>query len=220
MQITTAAPSDLEQAVSCLATAFAEDPITGFLLQTGPSYRERVTRFFSLLMRARIALNMPVLVARDAAAIHGSVMGYTTARPTWPRAVADDWSDFEKAIPGFTDRMAVYDEIAERCRPPAPHYYLGVIGIDPTMHGLGIGRQILESFCALSASDQLSGGVFLETANPSNVLFYERAGFEVAGQGTLGSSNLWCMFLRHGPRHDAQPPRSSGPASTAADRGH
>jgi ribosomal protein S18 acetylase RimI-like enzyme len=203
MQITTAAPSDLEQAVGCLATAFAEDPITGFLLQTGPSYRERVTHFFSLLMRARIALNMPVLVARNAAAIHGSVMGYTTARPTWPRAVADDWNDFEKAIPGFTDRMAVYDEIAEKCKPSAPHYYLGVIGIDPTMHGLGIGTQMLRSFCALSASDQLSGGVYLETANPSNVLFYERAGFDVIGQGTLGRSNLWCMFLRHGPRHDA-----------------
>ena len=62
-----AVPADLEDAVACLVTAFAEDPITGFLLQTGPHYphyRERVTRFFSLLMRALIALKMPVLVAR------------------------------------------------------------------------------------------------------------------------------------------------------------
>jgi len=203
MQITAASLSDLEQAVGCLVAAFAEDPITGFLLQPGPGHRERLTHFFSLLMRARIALNMPVLVARGAATVHGSAMGYTTARPTWPKAVAEDWDHFEKTIPGFTDRMAIYDEIAEKCKPSAPHYYLGVIGIDPTMHRLGIGMQLLRSFCALSASDQLSGGVYLETANPSNVLFYERAGFEVAGQGALGSSNLWCMFLRHGPRHDA-----------------
>jgi len=203
MQITGTATSNLEQAVSCLAAAFADDPITGFLLQTGPSYTERVTHFFSLLMRARIGLSMPVLVARNATAIHGAAMGYTTARPAWPRAVADDWDQFEKAVPGLTDRMAAYDEIAKKSKPSLPHYYLGVIGVDPTMHGLGIGAQLLKAFCDLSASDRLSGGVYLETANPSNVRFYEHAGFAVTGQGSLGSATLWCMFLRHGPRHDA-----------------
>lgn len=202
MQITGAFPSHLEQAVSCLAEAFAHDPITGFLLQTGPSYRERVVHFFSLLMRARLGLSMPVLVAQDAAAIHGAAMGYTTARPTWPRAVADDWDNFERAIPGLTKRMAAYDEIAEKGKPSLPHYYLGVIGVDPTMRGLGIGAQLLKAFCDMSASDRVSGGVYLETANPSNVRFYERAGFAVSGQGSLGSATLWCMFLAHGQRHD------------------
>ena len=81
MKVTKAAPSDLDEAIDRLATAFAHDPITGFLLQTGPGYRERVTQFFSMLMRARIALNMPVLVARDTAGIHGAAMGYTTVSP-------------------------------------------------------------------------------------------------------------------------------------------
>jgi GNAT superfamily N-acetyltransferase len=203
MQITDATPSDIEQAVSCLAAAFANDPITGFLLEAGPGYPERVTHFFSLLMRARVELSMPVLVARDAATIHAAAMGYTTARPTWPRALTDDWDHFEKAIPGLTDRMAVYDEIAEKGKPSLPHYYLGVIGVDPTMHGLGIGAQLLRAFCDTSSSDQLSGGVYLETANPSNVRFYEHAGFAVTGQGSLGDATLWCMFLGKRPRRDA-----------------
>ena len=203
MQITPAAPSDLEPAVTCLAAAFAEDPITGFLLQSGPYYRERVTRFFSLLMRARTALSMPVLVARGAASVHGAAMGYTTARPVWPRDVTEDWDRFESATPGLTDRMALYDEIAEKYKPPAPHYYLGVIGIDPTMHGLGLGTRLLKSFCDLSAGDPLSSGVYLETANPSNVRFYERAGFVENGRGSLGEATLWCMFLPHLPRQDA-----------------
>jgi len=198
MQITAANPSDLDRAVDCLAAAFAADTPPGKLRMPGPGYQERVARFFSLLMRARIGLGMPVLVARDAAGIHGAVMGYTTARPQWPSAVAEDWDRFEKAIPGFTDRMAVYDEIAEKAKPALPHYYLGVIGVDPTMHGLGIGATLINTFCDLSASDPLSGGVFLETANPSNVRFYERAGFAVTGQGRLGGADLWCMFLGHG----------------------
>lgn len=186
--------------MSCLATAFAADPITGFLLQPGPTYRERVTQFFSLLMRARIALQMPVLLARDETRIHGAAMGYTTARPAWPADVSQDWDRFEATIPGFNDRMAVYDEIAERCKPQEPHYYLGVLGTDPSQQGRGMGTQLLKSFCDLSAADPLSAGVYLETANPSNLRFYERAGFAVTGQGRMdASATLWCLLLRHGP---------------------
>jgi ribosomal protein S18 acetylase RimI-like enzyme len=200
MKITTAAPSDLDEAVGCLAAAFAQDPLTGFLLQTGPGYRERVTQFFLLLMRARIALKMPVFVARGTAGIHGGAMGYTTVRPAWPRGLTEDWDRFEKATPGLTDRITVYDEIAAKGKPPAPHYYLGVIGVDPNLHGLGIGTQLLKSFCDLSASDRQSCGVYLETAKASNLGFYERAGFAETGRGSLGSATLWCMYLPHGPR--------------------
>ena len=200
MKITTAARSDLDEAVGCLAAAFAQDPITGFLLHAGPGYRDRVTQFFSLLMRARIALKMPVLVARGTAGIHGAAMGYTTVCPAWPTGLTEDWDRFEKATPGLTDRIAVYDEIAAKGKPPAPHYYLGVIGVDPNLHGQGVGTQLLKSFCDLSANDRLSCGVYLDTAKASNLGFYERAGFAETGRGSLGSATLWCMYLPHGPR--------------------
>src|SRR6187431_1721955 len=106
MKITTASPSDVDQAVTCLATAFAQDPITGFLLQTSQGYRERVTQFFSLLMRARIELKMPVFVARGVDGIAGAAMGYSTLRSEWSAALTEEWVRFEEAIPGLTDRMA------------------------------------------------------------------------------------------------------------------
>lgn len=197
MQITAAAPSDIEPAVAGLTAAFENDPITGFLLQTGPGYRERVTQFFSLLMGARIALGMPVLVARDAMGVRGAAMGYETVRPEWPQRFAEGWDRFESAIPGLSERMAVYDEIADKGKPALPHYYLGVLGLDPDLHGRGIGMQLLRAFCERSAADPRSAGVYLETANPSNVSFYERAGFEETGRGRLGDATLWCLFMRH-----------------------
>ena len=197
MEITRATPADLVQTVDRLTLAFAHDPITGFLLQDGPAYRERLARFFSLLMRARIALGMPVLVARDGAGIHGMVMGYTTAPPAWPRDLAEAWEDFERSVPGLTDRMAVYEGIATQYAPTVPHYYLGVIGVDPAKHGLGIGMRLIKTFCDLSAADNLSHGVNLETGEPSNVSFYQRAGFIEAGRATMGSATLWCMYLPH-----------------------
>jgi len=197
MKIRTASLSDIDEAVGCLATAFAQDPITGFLLQTSQGYRERVTQFFSLLMRARIELEMPVFVAQGDRGIHGATMGYSTVRSEWPAGLTEEWSCFEKAIPGLTDRMAIYDEVATKFQPPAPHYYLGVIGTDPTVQGSGIGTQLLKSFCELSASDPLSSGVYLETAQPSNLGFYERVGFAETGRGSLGDATLWCMYLSH-----------------------
>ena len=203
MQITTASNSDVQQAMGCLAAAFAQDPITGFLLQAGPNYQGRLWQFLSLLMRARIALDMPVLVARGAGGIHGVAMGYAAVRSPWPSAISEEWNRFEESIPGLPDRMAIYDEIAEKSKPPEPHYYLGVIGMDPKLHGLGHGKRLLESFCRLSADDRLSSGVYLETASPSNVRFYERAGFRETGRGKLGNGTLWCMFLEHGLPNDA-----------------
>jgi len=197
MKITPASPSDIDEAVSCLAVAFAQDPITGFLLETSQGYRERVTQFFSLLMRARIELSMPVFVARGARGIDGATMGYSTLRPEWSVGLSKEWDRFEKAIPGLTDRMAIYDEVATKFKPPAPHYYVGVIGTDPTLQGSGIGTQLLKSFCEVSARDPLSSGVYLETAQVSNLRFYERAGFAETGRGDLGDATLWCMYLPH-----------------------
>src|SRR5690348_15889402 len=117
MKITAASRSDIDEAVSCLATAFAQDPITGFLLQTGQDYRERVTQFFSLLMRARIELEMPVFLARGADGIDGATMGYSTQRPDWSAGLTEEWVRFENAIPGLTDRMALYDEVATKFKP-------------------------------------------------------------------------------------------------------
>ena len=197
MTISAATVSDVEAAMRCLVSAFAEDPITGFLLESGPHYPARLTQFFALLMRARLELGMPVLVARDGAEIQGAIMGYSTQRPAWPPEMKEAWNRFEAAIPGLTGRMAVYDDLALRYTPPVPHYYLGVIGTDPGAQGQGLGRQLLQAFCARSAADPLSSGVYLETANPSNVSFYEKAGFKVTGQGALGNRTLWCMYLDH-----------------------
>ncbi len=197
MHITGAAPADIDEAIGCAVAAFGQDPITGFLLDPGPGYPQRLRQFFSLLMRARVALQMPVLVARDAGRIRGVAMGYATDCPPWPHAIAQEWDRFEASTAGLTERMAVYDEIAAKCKPLAPHYYLGVIAVDPASQGQGLGTQLLKSFCDVSASDPLSSGVYLETASPSNVRFYERSGFEETGRGSLRDATLWCMFLRH-----------------------
>src|SRR5690242_3591543 len=95
ISIAPAFPADTAEVVSRLATAFGQDPITGYLMRTGAGYRDRVSQFFSILMRARLALNMPVLVARNGAGISGAAMGYSTLRPEWPADLTEEWNRFE-----------------------------------------------------------------------------------------------------------------------------
>jgi len=197
MHIYAATAADLERCVSCWVVAFAEDPITQFLLGVGPDYPARLTQFFSLLMQARIALGMPVIVARRDTEIVGGAMGYATEPSVWPENLKEQWDQFERTTPGMGERSALYDRIARQSEPGVPHYYLGVIGVHPRLKSRGIGAGLLRSFCDRSASDLSSRGVYLETANPGNVAFYERAGFAVTGEGRLGSARLWCMFLSH-----------------------
>ena len=139
MQIDAAAPSDVAQAVDCLAAAFAEDPITSFLLHAGSNYREHLTHFFSLLARAHRAWHAGACGSSHLQHSRGG-HGQHHRPPPWPSEFEDAWSLLELATPGFNDRAALYDEIAKRSKPPVPHYYLGVIGMDPAMQGSAWGR--------------------------------------------------------------------------------
>ena len=203
MQISIAQPHEIDQAVDCLASAFVADPITRFLLQGDQEYQKRLRQFFLILMRARLTLGTPVLLSRDTSTVDGAAMGYATSRPEWPSEIMGSWEVLERSIPGFNERMSVYDGIAESFKPQAPHYYLGAIGIHPAKQGFGTGAQLLQAFCALSDSDQESAGVYLETANPVNVKFYERARFTIAGSGNMGSQTVWCMFRPSEHHRDA-----------------
>jgi hypothetical protein len=53
---------------------------------------------------------------------------------------------------------------------------------------------MLEAFCEGSSADGRSHGVYLDTANPSSLEFYYRNGFELRGEGRLGSAPLWCVW--------------------------
>jgi len=101
----------------------------------------------------------------------------------------------------YGDRIAGYGYCALYRTRSAYRYSLeDSIYVHHEMHGRGIGTQLLRSFCDISSSDPLSCGVYLETAEESNLGFYERAGFAETGRGRLGRATLWCMYLPQGSR--------------------
>jgi len=196
-EVRSARSGDVEGAVTALGEAFAQDPLMLYLFRENPNgVRAGAMAFFSILFRARIALDMPAYVLQQAGGLAGAAMGYDTSRPVWPEALASEWRQFERGVPGFAARLAAYETICEAHQPSEDHHYLGVIGVHPALQGKGAGKALLDTFCALSSADPQSHGVYLDTSNPRSLEFYYKNGFELRGEGRLDAAPLWCVYKR------------------------
>lgn len=202
LQLTPASAADLEPAARCLANAFAADPLIPFFFPNAGRRRgAAVIELFKLLLKARLELAMPVTLAAIDGTMSGVAMGYDTRKLDWPPALQTQWHAFEQQQEGFAERIQSYEAASERSKPDRPHYYLGVVGVDPAWHGKGIGLALVESFCRQSEGDPLSTGTYLETGNPRNLGFYQRCGFATVGEHDLDqSTKLICLF-RPATRH-------------------
>ncbi|MGE0741275.1 MAG: N-acetyltransferase family protein [Hyphomonadaceae bacterium] len=195
--IRPASSADAPTAIAALVQAFARDPLMLYLFAHHPrGVPAGIETFFSILLRARIALAQPADVLTQDNTILGAIMGYDTARPTWPAPLTEEWDRFEASVPGFTARLSAYEDICNAHQPDEPHRYLGVIGVHPSLQGKAAGKALLEHFCERSRADSKSRGVYLDTANAASLEFYYRNGFEPCGKGSLDGAPLWCVYRR------------------------
>jgi ribosomal protein S18 acetylase RimI-like enzyme len=92
------------------------------------------------------------------------------------------------------DIVAVLEQMASY-HPSEPHWYLPLIGVDPTRQGSGYGSALLQH--AATLCDRDGRLAYLESSNPANVPLYERHGFEVVGTIQAGSSPpFWAMVRK------------------------
>jgi ribosomal protein S18 acetylase RimI-like enzyme len=67
----------------------------------------------------------------------------------------------------------------EAFHPSEPHWYLSMIGVEPSRQGSGVGSALLQHTLATCDIDGLPA--YLESTNPRNIPLYERFGFEQIG---------------------------------------
>ena len=79
-----------------------------------------------------------------------------------------------------------------------PHWYLWVLGVDPSARGQGIGGRLLEP--VLSRADADGAPCYLETQSEWNVAFYERRGFSVISIEVMDDLGLKIWIMVREPR--------------------
>lgn len=82
----------------------------------------------------------------------------------------------------------------ESNHPSAPHYYLPFVGVEPEWQGRGLGAALMRP--VLDRCDDEKLAAYLEASSPRNRGLYERHGFEVTEEFSLGAGSppLWRMW--------------------------
>jgi GNAT superfamily N-acetyltransferase len=78
--------------------------------------------------------------------------------------------------------------------PTEPHWYLGLIAVDPFHRGKKLGTKLLEHGLALCDRDGVPA--YLESTNAGNLTLYQRAGFELLAEVQVGASPPRFPMLR------------------------
>ena len=172
--------STLQQATAVLTLAFGADPAVRWMYPDPHQYITCFPRFVralagkafehdsadALVGCPAVALWLPPSVQPDEQALVELVQ----------QTVSDELRG---------DMLAFFEQMGG-FHPAEPHWYLPLIGVDPTLQGAGHGSELMKQGLARCDSDHMLA--YLEATNSRNLSLYERLGFERLGAIHAGSS--------------------------------
>ncbi len=91
------------------------------------------------------------------------------------------------------DFFPVFEQMG-RYHPSEPHWYLPLMGVDPSQQSKGFGSALLQH--TLIQFDRDNKIAYLESSNPRNISLYKRHGFELLGSIQIGTSPSIAPMLR------------------------
>jgi N-acetylglutamate synthase-like GNAT family acetyltransferase len=197
--IRAARPDDIDPLAALLARAFAADPVFDWCLRPW-SRRRAAEQFFAPLIADAIP--------------HGGVRvddGETACAVWLPPGVPDSgggvwaaWKNYlwmlRVASPLRVSRLKSVICLSEEVHLPEPCYHLLFIGSLPDARGSGRAAALLKDM--LAAADKAGMPAFLETADATNIGYYERFGFNVTGQAQLPRGGPTINLMWRGTRPD------------------
>jgi GNAT superfamily N-acetyltransferase len=186
--IKNATASDEASIVDVLVRAFNMDPAVRWVWSDSEQYYKHSPSFFKAF--------------GGKAFTHGTayyVDDYIGAALWLPPDVQPDedmmMSVLQQTVPERIqkDAFAVFDQMS-RYHPSEPHWYLPLMGVDPSRHGKGFGSALMQH--ALVQCDRDNKLAYLEASSPRSIPFYERHGFKLLGTIQAGTSPSIFPMLR------------------------
>lgn len=193
---------EVDQVSGMLARAFRDDP-GSIIVEPDPSKREAANRaLFPVIIRQAVAVGEVT-----AAIAGGRILGIATwlppgrVLPTEDELVAAGLLDAVAAVPDAATRMgpmvAFLDEQMGRAIS-GPHWRLEFFGVEPGLHGSGIGSRLLEP--GLRRADAAGERAYLETFTTKNVAWYAKRDWAVVIEGIVPGTETTVWGLIREPR--------------------
>ena len=178
-----------------LGRAFQRDPVMTWMFPDAGWRAKTLPRLFATLMRYHHLGTASSEVARKETAIGAAAMWDPPGR--WRHSRLEELRAMPAMILTLGRRARTALQVVEqmeRMHPEEPHWYLAIIGSDPTVRGAGFGQALMRS--RLDRCDAEHAPAYLESSNRDNVPYYMRFGFEVTGEIQLpdGGPKMWPMW--------------------------
>jgi GNAT superfamily N-acetyltransferase len=190
---------EVRAASGSIARAFMNEPIQAYVL---PDEQERMIKSpenFAILIRYCMLFGEVYTSAHAEGAVLWLRPGETEITP-------------EKAEKGglvqllpLLEKEALdrFNSVFEFLSPyhkkdaPEPHWYAFVIGVDPEFQGQGVGKALMKP--VLDKAHMTKTPLYLETADPTNIPFYTKLGFEMVRELTdpVNRIRLWTFLKKY-----------------------
>lgn len=177
--ISNTTASDEQHAIDVIVLAFSADPAARRMFPDPTQYLRHFPRFVKAFGGKAF---------RHGTAYH--IDGFLGAALWLPPDVHPDDEPLAALIedtvaePVRQEVFAVIEQMAHH-HPREPHWYLPLIGVDPTQQGKGLGSALMRH--ALIRCDREKKVAYLESSNAKNIPLYEREGFQRIGTIQAGT---------------------------------
>jgi ribosomal protein S18 acetylase RimI-like enzyme len=180
-----------------LGRAFADDPVMRWLLPAREARASRLPRLFAMELRDLYLPNDEVYTTRDL--VGGALWAPPNRWRTPPTNLLRAVPRLVWTLRGHIGAAVQCVSAIERLHPPEAHWYLAVVGTDPTHQRQGVGSALLAPVLERCDRDYLPA--YLESSREDNLAFYQRLGFEVTGTLDLpgGGPRIWPMWREPRP---------------------
>jgi len=193
-----AAIKELSPLAAVLARGFYDDPAVSWIVPDDSVRMQIAERGFELWLRK-------LWFSQDECYTTDGIAGAAI----WERP--DEWQvSVMKQLRLLPAMVVIYRRFLPRLmrgitalesnHPEEPHYYLPFIAVEPEWRGRGLGAALMRPI--LDRCDRDGVGAYLEATAPRNRALYERHGFEVTEEFSLGKGSppLWRMWRKPAPR--------------------
>ena len=166
-------PVERDPVMNILALAFSTDPAVRYMFPTADGFLRNFNRLATAMAGSALEAGTAWVADDGAAAALWLAPGVQGDGEAIGALVG------EAVAPERQGVLAEVGELMDEFHPTEPHWYLSMIGVDPSRQGQGLGAALLKAGLARCDADGLPA--YLESSSPKNVPLYERHGFEVIG---------------------------------------
>ena len=194
IEVRSARRSDVPALARVLGRAFYDDPVLAWLQPDAGRRAAALAGFFGALTRYHFLAGAGADVAIGESGVGAAALWDPPGR--WHQSSREQVAMLPAVIRAFRGHLGAgraLTEAMQAVHPEEPHWYLAIIGSDPTVRGSGCGHALMRT--RLDRCDAEHAPAYLESSNPDNIPYYNRFGFDVTGEITMPDGpTLWPMW--------------------------